>query len=317
MVFVEERKKGKHTQYYLVKTFREEGKVKKKSVFLGTDINDMQLEKLKEDATIELGELDFEKVLSKKEIKEFEEIKNRLNKEIESFAPESFYQHFLTEYTYDSNAIEGSSLTLEETSNVLFEEISPKNKPLKHVQEAKNHKKAYDYVAGSKEEKLSQDLICEIQKKVVENTLLEQLKEFEGKLRGVNVRVGLHIAPPYYLVPRKLGALIKWFNANHKKFNSIIVAAYFHSEFETIHPFVDGNGRTGRLLMNFMLKNAGFPPITIFFKYRQEYYNALEKARKEKNLKPLIKIMKKSYQDMLEIYSQKGKYKNALKEQEI
>lgn len=305
MVFVEERKKGKHTQYYLVKTFREKGKVKKKSIFLGTDLNSIQLEKLKEDATIELGEIDFEKVLSKKEVKEFDEIKNKLNIAIESFYPESFYQHFLTEYTYDSNAIEGSSLTLEETNNVLFEEISPKNKPLKHVQEAKNHKNAYDYVMNLKEEKLTQDVIREIQKKVVENTLPEHLKEFLGKLRGVNVRVGLHIAPPYYSVPRKLGTLIKWFNVNYKKFNPIVVAAYFHSEFETIHPFVDGNGRTGRLLINFMLKNTGFPPITIFFKYRQEYYTALEKARKEKNLKPLIKIMKKSYQDMLEIYSQK------------
>ncbi len=307
MVFVEKRKKGKHTQYYLVKTFREKGKVKKKSVFLGTDLNSTQLEKLKEDATIELGEISFEKVLNKKEIKEFDEIKNKLNKEIGSFAPESFYQHFLTEYTFDSNAIEGSSLTLEETNNVLFEGISPKNKPLKHVQEAKNHKIAYDYVMGLKEEKLSQDVICEIQKKVVEGTLPEHLKEFEGKLRGVNVRVGLHIAPPYYSVPRKLGALIKWFNANSKKYNPIVIAAYFHSEFETIHPFVDGNGRTGRLLINLMLKNAGFPPITIFFKYRQEYYNSLENARKEKKLKPLIKIIKKSYQDMLKIYSQNGK----------
>src|SRR3989344_3003597 len=226
MVFVEERKKGKHTQYYLVKTFREKEKVKKKSIFLGTDLNSLQLEKLKEDATIELGEIDFEKLLDKKEIKEFEEIKNKLNKEIGSFAPESFYQHFLTEYTYDSNAIEGSSLTLEETNNVLFEEISPKNKPLKHVQEAKNHKKAYDYVMSLKEEKLNQETICEIQKKVVENTLPEHLKEFEGKLRGVNVRVGLHIAPPYYTVPRKLGTLIKWFNANHKKYHPIVVAAY-------------------------------------------------------------------------------------------
>ena len=225
MVFVEERKKGKHTQYYLVKTFRENEKVKKKRIFLGTDLNSVQLEKLKEDAIIELGEIDFEKVLSKKEIKEFEEIKNKLSKAIESFAPESFYQHFLTKYTYDSNAIEGSSLTLEETNNVLFEEISPKNKPLKHVQEAKNHKNAYDYVVGLKEEKLSQDTICEIQKKVVENTLPEHLKKFEGNLRRVNVRVGLHIAPPHYSVPRKLGTLIKWVNANPKKYNPIVVAA--------------------------------------------------------------------------------------------
>lgn len=305
MVFVEERKDGNNIRYYLVKTFREKGKVKKKSIFLGTDLNKMQLAKLKEDAMVELGEIDFEKVLSKEEIKEFEEIKRKLNKEIENFASESFYQHFITEYTYDSNAIEGSSLTLEETGNVLFEGISPKNKPLKDVQEAKNHKNSYDYIVDLRKERLTQDIICEIQRKVVENTLPDHLKEFEGKLREVNVRVGVHIAPPYYSVPRKLGSLIKWYNRNHEKYHPIVVAAYFHSEFENIHPFVDGNGRTGRILINLMIRDAGFPPITIFLKYRLEYYKALEKARKEKNLKPLIKIMKKSYLGMLDIYSPK------------
>jgi len=305
MVFVEKREKGKHMQYYLVKTFREGQEVRKKSIFLGTDLDEAQLEKLVAGAKVELGEIDFEKVLSKNEAKEFALLKDTLNNAIKEIEPHNFYEHFLTEYTYDSNAIEGSSLTLQETGDVLFEGISPKSKPMKHVQEAKNHKNAFDFVMGLKQEKLGQDMICEIQRKVVENTLPEHLKKFEGKLRAVNVRAGLHIAPPYYSVPRKLGALIKWFNANSKKHHPIVVAAHFHSEFETIRPFVDGNGRTGRLLMNFMLKNRGFPPMTIFFKYWQEYYGALEKARKEKNLRPLIKIMKKCYQDMLEMYSTK------------
>ncbi len=302
MVFVEERKKGKHVQYYLAKTYREKGKVKKKAVFLGTDLSPVQLEKLAADARVELGEIDFDRVLGRKEKAEFEALRKGLNKRIGEMAAKDFYRHFLTEYTYDSNAIEGSSLTLEETGNVLFEGISPKNKPLKHVQEAKNHKDAFDYVMGLKQEGLAQGTICRVQEKVVKNTLEAHLKKFKGKLREVNVRVGTHIAPPYYSVPRKLGALIKWYNANRKKHHPVIVAAYFHAEFEGIHPFVDGNGRTGRLLMNFMLKKAGFPPITIFFKYRAEYYQALEKARRKKNLKPLIKIMKKCYKDMLEAY---------------
>lgn len=303
MVFVEERKRGEHTYYYAAKAFREGGKVKKKRVFLGTDLNSVQLEKLLDDAKVELGEIDFENVLSKGETKEFEKLKNDLNKRIEGIEPTNFYEHFLTEYTYDSNAIEGSSLTLRETANVLFENISPENKPMKHVQEAKNHKNAFDYVMGLKQKSLDQEVICKIQKMVVEGTLPEQLQKFEGRPRGVNVRVGMHIAPPHYSVPRKLGALIKWFNASRRKYHPIVVAAYFHSEFESIHPFVDGNGRAGRLLINFMLKNAGFPLITVFFKYRQKYYQALEASRKEKNLKPLIKIMKKCYQDMLKMYS--------------
>ena len=305
MVFVEERKKGERVQFYLAKTYREKGRVKKKVVFLGTDLSPVQLEKLSADARVVLGEIDFDRVLSEKETAEFKALKEELNERIGEMAAKDFYQHFLTEFTYDSNAIEGSSLTLAETGNVLFEGISPKNKSMKHVQEAKNHKEAFDYVMNLKQEKLSQATICKVQEKVVKSTLAEDLKEFEGKLREVNVRVGMHIAPPYYSVPRKLGVLIKWFNANRKKYHPIVIAAYFHSEFEGVHPFVDGNGRTGRLLMNLMLKKAGFPPITIFFKYRAEYYLALEKAGKEKNLKPLIKIMKKCYQDMLEAYNPK------------
>jgi len=305
MVFVEERKKGEHVQFYLAKTYREKGRVRKKAIFLGTDLSPVHLEKLSADARVVLGELDFDRVLGKKELSEFEVLRKELNERIGEMTAKDFYQHFLTEFTYDSNAIEGSSLTLEETGNVLFEGISPKNKPLKHVQEAKNHKEAFDYVMKLKQEKLDQAMICRVQEKVVDGTLEEHLKEFEGKLREVNVRVGVHIAPPYYSVPRKLGALIKWFNANRKKHHPIVVAAYFHSEFEGVHPFVDGNGRTGRLLINFMLKKAGFPPITIFFKYRADYYQALEKARSEKNLKPLIKIMKKCYQDMLTAYNPK------------
>jgi len=303
MAFVEKREKGGHMQYYLATTFRENGKVRKKAVFLGTGLNPEQLEKLSDDARVVLGEINFGKVLTAKEMDDFEELRGKLNKKISSMDPENFYQHFITEYTYDSNAIEGSSLTVQETAGVLFEGVSPANKPMRHVQEAKNHKNAFDFTMGLKQKTLSQGIICGIQKRVVESTLANP--EFEGCLRKVNVRVGTHIAPEWYSVPRKLGALIKWFNANRKKQNPIVVAAYFHAEFEAIHPFVDGNGRAGRLLMNFMLKKAGYPPITIFLKYRQRYYQALEKARKEKDFRPLIKIIKKSYQEMLKIYSPK------------
>ena len=303
MVFVEERKRGTHKYFYLVRTFRENGKVKKKSIFLGTDLNKILLDKAVSNAKVELGEIDFGAVLSRKEIKEFDILKNELNEKISKIESNNFYEHFLTEFTYDSNAIEGSSLTLQETAFVLFEGISPKSKPMKHIQEAKNHKDAFDYTRSLKQKKLSKDIICEIQQKVVKDTLPLHLKQFEGDLRGVNVRVGNHIAPPFYSVPGKLTALLKWFNKNQNKLPPVVVTAYFHSEFESIHPFVDGNGRTGRLLMNFMLKNSDYPPITIFFKYRLKYYAALEKANNKKDLKPLIKIIKKCYADMLRIYT--------------
>jgi Fic family protein len=303
MVFVEKRSRGKDTLFYLAKAFRQKGKVKKKRIFLGTNLSKEQLVTLVDDAKKELGEINFESVLNIKALAEFEALKLSLNEKINAFDRESFYQHFISEFTYDSNAIEGSTLTLNDTTNLLFRGITPKNKPMKNLIEAKNHKEAYDFVCGLKQQNLSTEFLCDIQKIVVKNTLPEHLLKQEGVLRTVNVEVGQHIAPHFMVVPRKLKVLIKWFNSNKKKYHPIVVAVYFHSEFESLHPFADGNGRTGRLLINFMLTKQGYPPITIFLKHRFDYYDALQKAREEKNLKPLINILKKCYKEMEKIYS--------------
>jgi Fic family protein len=301
MGFVEIKERNGHKLYYFAKAVREGKKVKKKRIFLGTDLSDELIGRLSKDALIELGELDFENILNSKEQKEFELIKITLNKLISQMEGKSFYEHFITEFTYSSNAIEGSTLTLKETSKLLFEGLSPK-KSMKNIIEAQNHKRAYDYLTTIKEEKISQELVCQIQKLVVEGTLTEELKEYEGKLRGVNVSVGTYIAPPFIQVPRRLTALIRWFNSNRGKIHPVVLATYFHSEFENLHPFVDGNGRSGRLFVNFMLTNLGYPPIVIFFKHRPKYYEALERAREKKDLKPLIKIIQKCYLEMIETY---------------
>lgn len=115
-------------------------------------------------------------------------------------------------------------------------------------------------------------------------------------------------APEFVEVPKRLTALIRWFNSNRGKVHPIVFASYFHSEFENIHPFVDGNGRTGRLFLNFMLTKAGYLPIVIFFKHRSKYYEVLEKACEKKDLKPLIKILKKCYEEMIKIYGGETKY---------
>ncbi len=304
MGFVEIKERNGHKLYYFSKALREGKKVKKKRIFLGTDLSDELVKRLSRDALIELGELDFEGILGTKEKNEFGLIKATLNDLIAQMEKKSFYEHFVSEFTYSSNAIEGSTLTLKETSKLLFEGLAPK-KPMRNIIEAQNHKRAYDYLSTLKEEKLGHELICLVQKLVVEGTLEEEAKEYEGILRRLNVRVGTHIAPPFHEVPRRLTALIRWFNSNKDKTHPIVVAAYFHSEFENLHPFVDGNGRTGRLFANFMLTKAGYPPIVIFFRHRPKYYAALEKARTKKDLKPLIKILKKCYEEMIQEYGGK------------
>ncbi|MFA6319977.1 MAG: Fic family protein [archaeon] len=307
MGFVELKERNGHKLYYYAKSMRVGKKVKKKRIFLGTDLSEELIKRNSKNALIELGELDFDNILNQKELSEFELIKTTLNLLISQMEKKSFYEHFVTEFTYSSNAIEGSTLTLKETSKLLFEGQSPK-KPMKNILEAQNHKTAYDYLTGIKGEKIGQDLVCQIQELVVKGTFSEEVQEYEGKLRSVNVRVGVHIAPQFVEVPKRLTALIRWFNSNRGKVHPIVFASYFHSEFENIHPFVDGNGRTGRLFLNFMLTKAGYPPIVIFFKHRPKYYEALEKACEKKDLKPLIKILKKCYEEMIKIYGGETKY---------
>jgi Fic family protein len=295
MAFIEIKKQNNSKKYYLAKTFREENKIKKKRVFLGTNLEKVQIDKLSKDALIFLGEIDFENILSKKELASFIFLKEKLEQKIMSFDKKSLYELFISEFTYDSNAIEGSTLTLQETNQVLFENISPGAKPLKNIIEAKNHKEAYDFLLNVKRKKIDVKFICKIQELVTKNTIENGV----GELRLVNVRVGVHVAPNYFEVPRKLTALIRWYNSNKDKYNPIIVTAYFHAKFEEIHPFIDGNGRTGRLLINWMLKNYDYPQLIIFFIQRQKYYSALEKARTKKDFKDLLKIFKESYEKIL------------------
>lgn len=295
MVYIEIKKQNDNKKYYLAKTFRQNNKIKKKRIFLGTNLNNLQIEKLSKDALIQLGEINFENLLSKKDLNKFEYLKECIYEKINYFDKKSFYELFISEFTYDSNAIEGSTLTLEETNQVLFENISPASKPIKNIIEAKNHKEAYDFLLNSNRKKINTAFICKIQEIITKNTIENGV----GELRLCNVRVGVHVAPNYFEVPRKLSALIRWYNSNYNKYHPVVLAAYFHAKFEEIHPFVDGNGRTGRLLINYMLKNNGYPELIIFFTQRQKYYSALEKARTKKDFSDLLKIFKESYERIL------------------
>jgi len=205
------------------------------------------------------------------------------------------------EWTYNSNAIEGNTLTLEETRLVLEHGITVKGKKLREHFEAKNHDKAILYIEeiAKPKYKLNQKDIFKVHSLVLEN--IE--KEFAGRYRTGQVRIlGANFVPPNYI---KINSLIKeivnFTNKNPEKLNVIELIAKFHHQFVWIHPFFDGNGRTARLLMNLLFIKYGYPPAIILHNNRKQYYRALNKADSG-NYKPLLLLISQAIERTLDIY---------------
>lgn len=190
----------------------------------------------------------------------------------------------LPELVFNSNAIENSTLTLDETEQILEHQTLPPNSSQREVFEAINLGKVNAYLNAKLEKKevLSKDMIL-----LVHGTLLSHINdEFAGQFRKTKeyVRVGKHIAPP----PEKLPSLIDNLMADFADESEHILdrIILFHLAFEHIHPFLDGNGRVGRALLNFQLKTIGYPPIIIRNKEKKDYYAALQKYDDKGDTKP-------------------------------
>ena len=182
------------------------------------------------------------------------------------------HEEFAVEYTYNSNAIEGNTLTLRETDLVL-RGLTIDKKPLKDHMEAVGHKEAFDFVSELVKEKvpISEHIIKQIHFLVLAD---------KPEDRGVYRRVPVHImgaqhepVQPYLIAPRMEQLLFAYQDSTE---HIVTKLARFHIEFEGIHPFIDGNGRTGRLLVNLELMKAGYPPIDIKFADRIAYYDAFD-----------------------------------------
>lgn len=185
---------------------------------------------------------------------------------------ERLNEDFMIEYTYNSNAIEGSTLTLRETAMVL-RGLTIDKKPLKEHLDATQHRDAFNYVSSlvSEKAKLNEKIICEIHSIVLNDRLIER-----GVYRRVPVRIlgATHIPPNPIKISELMGNLIKEYVQEEK--NIVKKIAVFHLKFESIHPFIDGNGRTGRLIANLELMKAGYPPVDIKFTDRKKYYDCFD-----------------------------------------
>ncbi len=207
-------------------------------------------------------------------------------------------EEFTVEYTYNSNAIEGNTLTLRETDMVL-RGLTIEQKPLKEHLEVIGHKDAFDYVSELVKEKtpISQSII-----KQIHFLVLADKKDDRGVYRRVPVRImgAMHEPVQPYLIEPKMEQLLKDFADSSE--HIVTKLARFHIEFEGIHPFIDGNGRTGRLLVNLELMKAGYPPIDIKFTDRVAYYNAFDAYHAKHDLSAMEKLFTSYLNERLDIY---------------
>lgn len=189
----------------------------------------------------------------------------------------SIREHLIVNWTYHSNAIEGNTLTLSETK-VALEGITIGGKTIQEHLEVINHKEAILYV----EEIISmQEPMSEWQIKSIHRLILKGINdENAGRYRKENVLISgaTHIPPDAVQVSPQMEQFIHWYEDEGQKLHPVARASLVHSDFVKIYPFIDGNGRTARLLLNFELMKNGYPPIVIEKEARAEYYSTLDEA---------------------------------------
>lgn len=212
-------------------------------------------------------------------------------------------EEFLIDFTYNSNAIEGNSLTLQETALILREGITIGKKPLKEHLEAVGHRDAFYYVEDLVKNKavLSESII-----KDIHSLVLMDRQQDKGRYRRIPITItgAIHEPPQPYIIQKLMEDIILKYNEEIRDLHIIEKASIFHLEFESIHPFIDGNGRTGRLILNLELMKEGYPPINIKFKDRKKYYDCFTDYHlNNKNPFMLIEIVKRYVKEELEKYT--------------
>jgi Fic family protein len=260
---VVEREKGGAKYFYLQHSFRKDGKVVTRELYLGKQVPD-DIEEIKARLILEAKEALAERL---------ERIRIHFQQEWARY-PKSAREKELREiaiaFTYNTNAIEGSTITLEEVRQILQDNVAP-SKPLKEIRETESHAKVFLGMLKTGG-KISEELLLKWHREIFEETK----PDIAGRFRDYSVRVGNYVAPDWRDLRKLMKRLIEF--ANESKMNTVEIAARTHYIFEKIHPFGDGNGRTGRLLMNHILWKNGYPMLIIEYGRRKAYYKALERT---------------------------------------
>lgn len=238
----------------------------------------------------------FEKIDEKKAIID-------RKKPIDQSIIDNIKRFFDVEFTYHSNALEGNTLTITETKVILEDGITiGKGKSLREHLEVINHKEAIDYI----DDIVSKDM--DISERVIKDLHYIILKSIDnknaGEYRSSNVLISgsAHRPVEHFLVQERMRELIQWYKDNKDTMHPIKLAAEFHFKYVYIHPFIDGNGRSARLLMNLILMRNGYPITVIKTDNRDEYMRALEKASTAGDTKDFVSIVADAVNTSIDTY---------------
>ncbi len=308
---IETRERNSQKKYYLAHSYRAGTKVKKVSIYLGTNLTPQELELKKADAKAKLEEKiraakaisdPYFTALSPSECEELQTLEARGELQVLHLS-DLDWNKFKEAFTYNTNAIEGSYIESKEVKDILREDKWPEGKSKEDIAETYGVSEAIDYVRAT-EEHISLELIKEIHRIVFKNS-----KPFAGEFRkkGIEVAVAdaygnvIHRGAPAHFIPRLLRELIEWYTDNKGEYPPLVLAAVLHNQFEMIHPFQDGNGRVGRILLNNILLKHNLPPLNIELRNRKEYYIALQAYEQTHNLRPTLDLMLKEYKALKEL----------------
>jgi len=304
-VHVEVRVVNGRKKYYLAASYRLGPRIAKARIFLGTNLSRDDIERRSEDSRRELENRiraaksigdPYRTVLSAEEMKEVALLTAKVRVKLAHLSEED-WKNFTEEFTYHTNAIEGSRVSKQEVKQILGDRQWPERSK-EEISETLGVAEAVRYLRETRDP-LSMELIRELHRMVFKNS-----KPFAGVTRrqtGVEVSVVdsagrvVHQGAPASQVDTMLKRLAAWYRRNRSKYPPLVLAAVVHNQFETIHPFEDGNGRVGRLLLlNILLKHE-LPPLNIEIENRREYYEALREYQTTGNLRPTLDLLLKEH----------------------
>ena len=299
MVYIEKvRIKGK-VYYKLVHTIRKGKKITHKTKYIGKSLPPKaRLKQLEEEFLKEIAGQKY-RYLSLEDIEKIENRKVEYKREIKKLSPlenEKNLKEFMIRFTYDSSKLAGVPITLRQTSLILKEGIIPKNiKNLKDVKELENHEKGFLIIT-----KYKGKLDIKFIKKLHKVLFTGVNDEIAGKLRNElkrNVKIAgtPYVPPKWQDLKQELDNFFKWYKAENRRLHTLELAALVHLKLISIQPFIDGNSRLSRLLMNWILWKKNYPLVDIPIEELEIYYDILDKYQIEKKEKPFIDYIKKKY----------------------
>jgi len=306
-MFVEKKIIHGKFYFYLKHSFRLNGKVKTKTLaYIGNTkdsdkikkfekiFNEKKLDEIKKE--LEKEKINWSEILlldkDKERIKEIKKSFVQKLKILDKKTKKEMFDDFLTCFVFNTNAIEGNTLTLKETDLLLNKGITPQGKTLREINDHLNSKEVFYYLQEKNPPITCKTII------LIHDKLMKNIDERMG-YRDQNVRVvgTTFKSTPFQYVKTDMDLLLKWYKKNKTKLHPVVLGALFHHKFEKIHPFYDGNGRTGRMILNLILLQNKIPPVVLSNKQRKTYYLALSKADKiglteiKENFKFIVKFI--------------------------